>query len=251
MTPLITLLTDFGTRDTYVAEVKGAVLGVIPDARFVDITHDIPQGDTAEARYALGRAWHRFPDGTVHLVVVDPGVGTSRRALAATSGRHGFVAPDNGVLTPVLDNAEVVALTVPPDASATFHGRDVFAPAAARLLGGTPLAQLGLPVTDPVRVAVPAPQRSGDGWVGIVVHVDRFGNLITNLRTGLLSRPGLVSVRGTDAGPLRRTFGDVEEWQVVAYEGSDGAIEIAVRNGSAKDWFKAGVGSEVVLRPGA
>lgn len=144
---IITLTTDFGVRDGYVAEMKGAILRVAPSADLVDITHAIAQGDIQHAQAVLIRTWRSFPPRTVHLVVVDPGVGTDRAPLAATNQGHAFVGPDNGVLTGLIEGADVVRLPVHPDASATFHGRDVFAPAAAHLAARFSLAALGEPVT--------------------------------------------------------------------------------------------------------
>ena len=137
--PLVTLLTDFGSSDSYVAEIKGVLLGLCPAAVLVDVTHAVPPGDIRAGAYLLGRAWHRFPAGTVHLSVVDPGVGTARAALALRAHGHWFVGPDNGLFTPVLRDAEVEIVTLPTPAGAapTFHGRDLFAPAAAALARGT------------------------------------------------------------------------------------------------------------------
>src|SRR5262245_33021919 len=148
---IITLLTDYGTADSYVAEVKAALLAGAPAATLVDVTHEIPPGDIKAGQYLLGRAWHRFPAGTVHLVVVDPGVGTERRALAAEDRGHRFVAPDNGLLTVLAPHAPFVSLPVLPGVSPTFHGRDVFAPAAARLAMGARLEDLGPVIADPIR----------------------------------------------------------------------------------------------------
>ena len=144
---LITLLTDFGTADSYVGEVKGVLLSAVPAAALVDLTHSVPPGDVRAGAYLLGRAWHRFPAETVHLAVVDPGVGTGRAALALSAHGHYFVGPDNGLFTLVLRDTEVeiVSLATPDGASATFHGRDVFAPAAAALAAGVALASLGQP----------------------------------------------------------------------------------------------------------
>lgn len=244
---IITLLTDFGGADSYVAEVKATLLSRAPGVVVVDVTHDVPAGDVRAAQYLLSRAWRRFPAGTVHLVIVDPGVGTARRALAARAGGHQFVAPDNGVLSVVESGeaARFVELPVPPEASPTFHGRDVFAPVAARLAGGARLEDLGPSVADPVAFPFPAAQREGRDAVGEVVHVDRFGNLISNLPPDLIRPETIVFVAGREVGRLHRTFGDVASGHPLAYVGSGGTVEIAVRDGSAAGRLGAGVGAEV------
>ncbi len=251
--PIITLLTDFGSADHYVAEVKGVLLSRAPDATLVDVTHGITPGDVRSAAYVLGRTWHRFPAGTVHLAVVDPGVGTSRAALAVSTSNHWFVGPDNGVFTPVLHGTvvEAVALPTPENASPTFHGRDLFAPAAAALSRGVPLDTLGEPFAGmPERLAFTEPHYEGKTVVGEVVYIDRFGSLVTNLTTELVPVYATLEVEDLDLGPLRRTFADVTAGGLLAYIGSGGAIEIAVRNGSAARRLGVGVGGRVRARLG-
>jgi len=243
---VITLLTDFGRTDSYVAEMKGVVLSRAPDATIVDVTHDVPVGDRAAAQYVLGRVWERFPPGTVHLVVVDPGVGSARRAVAIAAQGRFFVGPDNGVFTPVLAHARVVALSVPAEAAPTFHGRDVFAPAAAALAVGTPLDVLGTPVPDPVRWSPPGPRLEGGDVVGTVLMVDHFGNLITNIPRATVTDGAVVIVGARAVGSLRQTFADVASGELLAYVGSGGTLEIAVRDGSAAD--RLGVGRDAVVR---
>lgn len=245
MPPIITLLTDFGTADSYVGEVKAALLSHARGAALVDITHQVPPGDVRAGQYILSRVWHRFPPETVHLVVVDPGVGTPRRALAAEAAGHYFVAPDNGLLSVLPPEARFVSLAVPPGAAPTFHARDLFAPAAAQLANGTALTHLGQVITDPYRSPLPAPRLDGVALLGEVLYVDRFGTLVSNI-PGDSVGPGVrVMVAGTDVGTLRRTFGDVERGKVVAYVGSGGSVEIAVREGSAARMLGVGVGAEV------
>jgi S-adenosylmethionine hydrolase len=250
---LVTLLTDFGTSDSYVAEVKGALLSAAPDIALVDVTHAVPPGDVRAGAYLLGRAWHRFPGGTIHLAVVDPGVGTERAALAVAARGHYFVGPDNGLLTLVLRDTEVqiVVLATPVEASPTFHGRDVFAPAAAALATGAALAQLGEPFSRiPTRLAYREPHHEGKSVVGQVVYVDRFGTLVTNLTPEHVPSYAVIEVEGLEMGPLRRTFGDVPTGGLVAYLGSGGHIEIAVRDGSAARRLGMGVGGRVRARLG-
>jgi S-adenosylmethionine hydrolase len=250
---IITLLTDFGTTDSYVAEMKGVILTRTPTAVLVDITHSIRPGDVKSAAYVLGRTWHQFPPGTVHLVVVDPGVGTNRAALAFSAHGQGFVGPDNGVFTPVLHDAEVemIVLPTPDAASPTFHGRDLFAPAAAALASGASLSSLGQPFPGiPERLAYTEPHYEGKSVVGEIVYIDRFGSLITNLTTELVPPYATLEVEDLDLGPLRRTFHDVTNGGLLAYVGSGGAIEIAVRNGSAARRLGIGVGGRVRARLG-
>ena len=251
--PIITLLTDFGASDSYVAEIKGVLLGICPDAVLVDVTHAVPPGDVRAGAYLLGRTWHRFPLRTVHLAVVDPGVGTTRAALALHAHGHWFVGPDNGLFTHVLRDAEVeiVVLPLPPWASPTFHGRDVFAPAAAALARGTPIAALGPPFGGiPERLTYTEPHYEGKSVVGEIVYVDRFGTLVTNLTPELVPPYAVLEVEGLEIGPLRRTFGDMPTGGLVAYLGSGGAVEIAVRDGSAARRLGMGVGGRIRARLG-
>jgi len=241
---LITLLTDFGLSDSYVAEVKAELLSRAPGVTLVDITHQVAPGDLRAGQYLLARSWQRFPAGTVHLAVVDPGVGTVRRALAAAAGGHWFVAPDNGLLS-FLAKPRFVSLPIPADAAPTFHGRDVFAPAVAALASGKRLEDLGSPVTDPYISLLPSPHHDGTAVMGEVLYVDRFGTLISNI-PGPDVEPGVrIRVAGTDVGALRRTFGDVERGTLVAFVGSGGTVEVAVRDGSAARLLGVGVGAEV------
>jgi S-adenosylmethionine hydrolase len=241
---IITLLTDFGTRDSYVAEMKAVLASQAHPAQLVDITHHVPPGDVRVAQYLLARVWPRFPQGSVHLVVVDPGVGTKRRALAAGAAGHFFVAPDNGILTSLPSDARFVELPVPAGAAPTFHGRDLFAPAAAELANGTALTHLGHPIADPVRSPLPVPRKDGASWVGVVIYVDRFGTLVSNI-PGDAVAPGAHVKVGEREVVTSRTFGDVARGDVVAFVGSGGTVEIAVRDASAAGVLGLGVGAEV------
>jgi S-adenosylmethionine hydrolase len=245
--PLVTLLTDFGTADGYVGEVKGALLTASPAVRIIDISHDIPPQDVESGRLALARYWRRFPGGTVHLVVVDPGVGGSRAAIAVASAGYWLVGPDNGVLSPALlvPGAHAVVLSVPPHAAPTFHGRDVFAPAAAALAQGVAITELGPAHADPVVRRTPEPERWGDGTQrGEVIAIDRFGNAVTNC-LGL--RGGTVEVAGVVL-PLVRTYGDAAPGTIVALTGSNGLIEIAERDGNAARRLGLVRGATVLLK---
>lgn len=250
---LITLLTDFGTTDAYVAEVKGVLLSAAPDATLVDITHSLAPGDVRAAAYVIGRTWRRFPDGTTHLAVVDPGVGTARAALALRAHRQLFVGPDNGVFTEVIRDAavEVVELRVGDGVAPTFHGRDVFAPAAAALASGRALHLLGRAFTGiPERLVTREPYHEGKTMIGEVVYVDRFGTLVTSFTPANLPGYATIEVEGVDVGPLRRTYGDVPTGGLIAYVGSGGQIEIGVRDGSAARRLGIGVGGKIRARLG-
>lgn len=250
--PIVTLLTDFGTADGYVAEVKGVLLSEAPGVTVVDASHDLPAHDVEAARLALARYWRRFPRGTVHLAVVDPGVGSARAALAVESDGRFLVGPDNGVLSPalLLAGARAVRLAVGPRAAPTFHGRDVFAPAAARLALGAGLDTLGEPAAAPVVRRTPEARRLADGSVeGYVIAVDRFGNAVTNLLAGPAStRPGATLEVAGRAVPVRRVYADAERGEVVALAGSNGLLEVAVRDGSAARGLGITRGARVVLR---
>ena len=245
MRPLITLLTDFGTMDGYVAEMKGVILSRLPDAQLLDITHELPPQDVDAGRLAIARYWRRFPPGTIHVAVVDPGVGTARAALAVSSDGRYLVGPDNGLLSPALlfAGARCIALPVPAGASATFHGRDVFAPAAAELGAGRALESLGAEMASPEIRRTPEPHLLPDGTIrGEVIAIDRFGNAITNL---LALRGGSVRVANLTL-PIRRTYGETEIGQPLALQGSTGLVEIAVRNGSAARQLGLARGATVV-----
>jgi S-adenosylmethionine hydrolase len=248
MSRLVTLLTDFGTADGYVGEMKGVLASLAPDVPIIDVAHDVVPHDVDGARLALARYWRRFPEGTVHVVVVDPGVGSARRALALESEGRLLVGPDNGVLSPALlhAGARCVSLPIPASAAPTFHGRDVFAPAAAQLALGAPLETLGAPLIDPEIRRTPEAVRRNDGAVlGEVITVDRFGNAVTNL---LALRGGVVELDGLTL-PVRRTYADAPSGEPTALVGSSGLVEIAVRDGSAAAVLGLRRGSAVVLQP--
>ncbi|MGH7618057.1 MAG: SAM hydrolase/SAM-dependent halogenase family protein [Gemmatimonadaceae bacterium] len=247
MRRLITLITDFGTADGYVGEMKGVLLSLAPDADVVDITHDIAPQDVDHARFTLARVWRRFPRGTVHLVIVDPEVGSSRAALAVSSGDKVLVGPDNGVLSPALlfTGVRAVSLQLPPNSSATFHGRDVFAPAAAALARGEPIDALGVDAPRPLIRRTPEPSRRPDGTLdGEVIMIDRFGNAITNL---VALHGGIIEVADHRIA-VRRTYAEVAPHQPVAVVGSSGFVEVAVRDGDASRTLGLTRGSRVVLR---
>lgn len=255
---LITLATDFGTRDPFVGLMKGAILSIAPGATIVDLTHAIEPGDILAGALALEAVVGVFPPEAIHVGVVDPGVGSSRAAVALRTDAGVFVGPDNGLFTLALARAPLrraVRLTNPryhrPAVSATFHGRDIFAPVAAHLALGASLDDLGEPIDKLVTLDVPRPRRDGDTLILHVLHVDRFGNLITDLvaseHPDWLSARSRLLVGDTTIRSIRRTFADVAPGQPVAYVGSLGRLEIAVRDGSAAATMRVGRGETITL----
>jgi len=255
----ITFLTDFGTADAYVGAMKGAALSVNPDACLVDISHDVPPHDVAWAARLLAWAYPYFPQGTVHVAVVDPGVGGGRRILAAGARGHLFIAPDNGLLTLVLAGAEPRRIVSVANSrffrqpmSATFHGRDIFAPVAAHLTLGVGLDTLGPAVADPVRLENTAARRTGDGAIeGQVIHADRFGNLVTNIAEGdldALDRPRgelCVEIAGRRIRGLAASYAQAPRGALLALVGSTGLLEVSANCGSARDILKVARGERV------
>jgi hypothetical protein len=272
---LISLTTDFGLEDAYVGVMKGVMASIAPDVPLVDVTHSIPAQDLRSAAYVLWNALPYFPAESVHLVVVDPGVGTSRRAIASRLPWGYVVGPDNGVFSYVWAAAPpeaIVELTNPnylrPTMSATFHGRDVFAPVAAHLARGMALEELGDPVSDPVRLSLPALDVDDEEVRGEVLYVDHFGNAITSIgrliwEGGLLhldpafgnaqsavlrSRGVHVLANDRDVGAIRRTYGEVASGEVLALVGSEGLLELAVSHGSGAARLELKVGDPVVVQ---
>jgi len=251
---IVTLLTDFGLTDSYVAQMKAVLLARAPGATLVDVTHLIPPQDVRAGAFHLWAAAPAFPPGTVHLAVVDPGVGTARRALAARTRRGDcFVGPDNGLLVPALERLggldAAVALAVEGRASHTFHGRDVFAPAAAALAAGEPLEALGSRSDLLDRsAAFPVPRRTAAGLRGSVLASDAFGNLVTNLPADALPRSFDVHVAGrTIRGAPHASYEAVPPGKLLAVVGSASLLEISVRGGSARSLLRARVGTGVVV----
>ena len=254
---IITLTTDFGLSDPFAGIMKGVILGIAPDVQLVDITHEIRAYDILGAAFIIDSAYRYFPEGTVHLIVVDPGVGSTRRPIAARARGHIFVAPDNGVLSSLLqtdpgasppsvywiDNHSLFLDSV----SRTFHGRDIFAPVAARLARGTPVESVGPRIVDFVKKAVPKPHFQGDRLVGMVLHVDKFGNIITNLRRHHLGRDFSIRVGSLSVKRLCSSFAEADPGEFFAIEGSTGYIELALNQGSAADRLNIALGAEIEL----
>ena len=265
---IVTLLTDFGMQDAYVACMKGVILGLAPHARLVDITHEVAPQAIGEAAYLLRSTHHYFPPGTVHVSVVDPGVGGERRAIAVATPEAYFVAPDNGLLAPIVEEARevhgdevsLIELTEPrywrSEISTTFHGRDIFAPVAAHLLNGVGLGELGRPLAAIARGTMQPVGVGLDGTIrGAIVHVDRFGNCITNIAgTNLPRGPVLahlvVEIAGQRIEGLYRTYSDGPVGTPMALVGSSGFLELAVRNGNAARWLGVVAGDRLIVRTG-
>ena len=253
MPRIVTLTTDFGTGSGYVAEMKGVLLHAQASFTLVDIAHDLPAHDVRAAAWLVGQACFAFPPGTLHLAVVDPGVGTARRLAWARIGDQEFLGPDNGLFSWALRRAPLVAtheILVAVTAAATFHGRDVLAPAAVRLLDGVKPESLGPPLADLVRLAWPEPRETAAGVEGEVLHVDAFGNLVTNLPADLWPRivaAGCLRAGDHDVTALVRTYGDAPPGTAVALVGSQGFIEAAVVEGRADQRLAAGVGTRVAF----
>jgi S-adenosylmethionine hydrolase len=263
MRPVIALLSDFGTRDHYAGTMKGVMLTICPDATLVDISHDLPAHDVLDGALQLAAAARYFPAGTIFLAVVDPGVGSSRRGIAAEAGDYRFVAPDNGVLTAVLREwapKKIVELTerryARPTVSRTFEGRDRFAPAAGWLAKGIQLTALGRPAPDYHRLDIPVPQTDDTAISGVVLRIDRFGNLVTNIDRRTFegsSRSGgvQVSAGGHAVGRLVATYADIQPGEICALFGSTDHLELAANSESAAERLQLERGAQVEVRRGA
>ncbi|WP_448591109.1 SAM hydrolase/SAM-dependent halogenase family protein [Thermoflexus hugenholtzii] len=275
---VITLTTDFGDEDGYVGTMKGVILSIAPDVRLVDLSHHIPPQDIRRAAFVVAEAAPYFPPGTIHVAVVDPGVGSGRRALIVETERALFVGPDNGLFSFILeDHPEARCYAIEesayrlPQVSYTFHGRDIFAPAAAHLARGVPPAAFGPPVMDPVRLPSPRLELEEERIVGEILHADRFGNLVTSI--GRLQWQGAALVLQPAFGPLARrfpilfragearvevgdrvlsgilhTFAEAKPGELIAYPGSSGFLEIGLVNGCAAAALEARRGDPVVVR---
>jgi S-adenosylmethionine hydrolase len=272
MNAIITLTTDFGLADAYVAAMKGVILGINPDAKIVDICHTITPQNIDEAAFVLGSAYQFFPERTIHLVVVDPGVGTGRRAIFLRTPRFDFIAPDNGVLSGIIapflaerlhpgqsqvslpDELEAVSLTNPgfwrSPMSPTFHGRDVFAPVAAWLSLGTSLEKFGEVAGSVAVLPEQHPYYESEGILaGRIMHIDHFGNLITNFRReDLPEKPFAIEAGRSVIPEMSRTYGEGEG--LLALIGSSGYLEVALKRGSAHDFLGVEVDGEVKIRLG-
>jgi S-adenosyl-L-methionine hydrolase (adenosine-forming) len=255
---IITLTTDFGLRSGFAGVMQGVIYGLAPQVQIVNISHFVSPQDIREGCYTLSRSVPFFPKGTIHVYVVDPGVGTQRRPLAARLGDHFFVGPDNGLLTLLIEEAErdrqpveFIHLDRPlfwlPKISRTFHGRDIFSPVAAHLANGVPLQELGTPFADPIRLELPRPQRTATGWTAHVTSIDTFGNLTTDLPSSLLtnSTDVLFRLRDAEVHGLADSYGQKQPGELIAVVDSEEFIELAVVNGNAAHTLGAKVGDAV------
>jgi S-adenosylmethionine hydrolase len=255
----ITLTTDFGTADHFVGVMKGVILGIAPRARIVDITHEVVPYEVNEAAFVISQAWRYFPKKTIHVVVVDPGVGSSRRPILCETGGQYFIAPDNGVLSMIYDESPKYSVRVISNAklmrreiSRTFHGRDVFAPAAAHLAKGVPPARFGKRIEDFLRNFLVKPQQMARRvWGGSILRIDRFGNLITNLPIeqfpDVKTRPFELRVGLERIHRLALTYSETMIGEVFAIVGSSGYIEVAANQASAAKTLGCSSGAPVEL----
>jgi S-adenosyl-L-methionine hydrolase (adenosine-forming) len=251
--PIITLTTDFGTRDGFTAQMKGVILGIRPRVHIIDVTHDVHPFSILEGALVVKGVSRYFPAGTIHVAVVDPGVGSLRRGIVVQGGGQLYVGPDNGLFSFIIaDNPdwEIREITnsdlMLPDPHPTFHGRDVFAPVAAHIAAGVPVSRVGPAVVDPVMIDVPRPINIPAGITGEVIHVDRFGNLSSNIEAKHLEyRVAAVEVGGMRISGISSYFGEVPEGTALALINSFGLLEIAVNRGDASRVLGVGVGDSV------
>ena len=242
---IITLMTDFGTSDHYVGVMKGVMLNINPQVHIVDITHAIPPQDVSGAAFLIDSAHRYFPTGTIHVVVVDPGVGSERRAIVCQTETAYFVCPDNGILTHILRDEEHVCIVAVensayflPQVSNTFHGRDIFAPVAAHLSRGVPIGKLGNSITQPVQLPIPKPQVTDRAIIGHIIWLDSFGNLVTNISHEILEslegRDNVVIRAGSaEIDRLNRSYAESAVGEVLAIVGSFNRLEISINQGNA------------------
>jgi S-adenosyl-L-methionine hydrolase (adenosine-forming) len=254
--PILTLTTDFGLADHYVGVMKGVILDICPRARIIDLSHEVPAYDISQGSYIIESSWRYFPRDTVHVVVIDPGVGSSRRPILIEAGGQYFVGPDNGVLAPIYACAKCKVRVISNKkyyrrpVSRTFHGRDIFAPVAAHLAAGVPPGRVGTTVKNYVRTAPQQPIQSGKRkWSGSVMRIDRFGNLITNFEAGAfpdLERFTLTAGQ-VKISRLARSYAECKPGELLVIAGSSGHLEISMNQGSAAQKLKIEPGAPLEL----
>jgi S-adenosylmethionine hydrolase len=262
-TPIVTLLTDYGTKDHFVAAIKGVILSIAPQVQIIDITHEIPPHDILEAGFVLRSCYSQFPTRTIHMVVVDPTVGSTRKPIIVATDNYYYVAPDNGVLSLIYDVDPVSTVVeissehlMLPEISKTFHGRDIFAPAAAWLTRGTDMLNFGDPITEYTIIPLPKAKMVGEALLkGTVIHVDRFGNLITNIsredyQAAREKVPGdgfKVLLAKQEINGLKEYYAEAQKGESIALFGSSNLLEIAQNQGSAARTLGVARGAEVGL----
>lgn len=257
--PIITLMTDFGLRDHYVAAMKGVILSICPNAGIIDVTHEVSSYEVAEAAYLLSQTWSYFPKKTVHVVVVDPGVGSMRRPILAEVDGQRFIAPDNGVLTPLLTREGCKVRHIiqtryfRKTVSQTFHGRDIFAPVAAHVAAGVTAANLGPRIDNYLRLTIERPNRTARrGWTGAIQHIDRFGNIVTNFPVAefphIEHAPFEVTVGFRTIEKLARSYAGMPPGELFAIIGSSGYLEISANQESAARKLGCETGAPVEIR---
>ena len=260
---VISLMTDFGTKDGHVGVMKGVILGIAPGAQIVDLSHGISPQSVLEAALILSRTYSFFPKYTIFVIVVDPGVGTVRRPIAGQIGNYSYVVPDNGILTPILQTAKtyqepikLVHLNRPEywlsNISNVFHGRDIFAPAGAHLAAGKKILDLGDPIDDPILIKIPTAVKNQNGLTGEVIHVDNFGNISTSIRRNDLESHDQLVVRlgSAEINGLYHTFGELPPGELMALLGSTDYLIISEVNGNAENRLQVKIGDpvEVIYR---
>jgi S-adenosylmethionine hydrolase len=257
-------MTDFGIKDGTVGVMKGVIWGICPTVQISDLSHMIPAQNIPEAAFILARSVPYFPKGSIHVVVVDPGVGTKRRPMAAQIGDWSYIGPDNGTITGLLERAEqfgwqseFVELNRKEywlkEISHTFHGRDIFSPVAAHVANGVSLTEVGTPFSDPVRIELPKPQQTNDGWRGEVIHIDHFGNIGTNIRVenvgeAMKDKENIIlRINEIEINGIVNTFGEQAVGETISFIGSTGNLGIAVVNGNAAANLGVKLGDEILV----
>jgi len=258
MRNVITLTTDFGLQDYYVSAMKAVILDIAPDVRMIDISHDIPSQDIMAGSWILKNSAMLFPEGTVHTVVVDPGVGTDRNAVAVKIEDQYFVGPDNGIFSLLTQEHDYSAVRLNnerywrDETSKTFHGRDIFAPVAAHLSDGVPMKEVGEPLDELVTYRWTVPISDKDGLEGMVIHIDKFGNLVTNISSTQINdvigdKSVKIYVGNTILDEIVTTFGSVPEGEPMAFIGSSGMLEVGINKGNAKEMLSVQKGAQISL----
>lgn len=254
----ITLTTDFGNKDGYVGTMKGVIWKICPKAQIADITHEIPPHSIFEGAFILWRSYSYFPVGSIHIAIVDPGVGSKRRPIAMKIGNHFFIGPDNGIFTPIINDAENLKIKIDiyhliearfflGDISTTFHGRDLFAPAGAHLANGVSLSELGPKINNPIRIDFPVAKKTARGWKIHVLSIDRFGNLVTDFRGDQINetKKYVIKVKDSQIKGIAKSYESQPQGNLICLVNSAGLLEIAGVNCSAAQITRAKIGDDI------